>query len=112
MAYKRKKKNSKSCAVKNGVDMANGSKKSKIDAEKKQQFMNENDYRLRLQEMMFSPEYIVEKFFRKDGPPLGDEFDSLPSRAFRCCEEGVCLSLSFFLFFLFFVFIFVRFVIS
>lgn len=107
MAYKRKKKNSKSCAVKNGVNMANSSKKSKNDAEKKQQFMNENDYRLRLQEMMFSPEYIVEKFFRKDGPPLGDEFDSLPSRAFRCCEEGVCAYpfLSSFFFFVFCIYL-------
>lgn len=87
MASKRKKQNSRNCAVVNGVNMNNGSKKSKNDAKKKQQFMNEDDYRLRLQEIMFSPDYILEKIFRKDGPPLGDEFDSLPSRAFRCREE-------------------------
>lgn len=100
MASKRKKQNSKNCAVKNGVNMNNGSKKSKNDAEKKQQFMNEDDYRLRLQEIMFSPEHIIEKIFRKDGPPLGDEFDSLSSRAFQRCEGGVCAYPFLFFFFL------------
>ncbi|KAL0299169.1 UNVERIFIED_CONTAM: Homeobox-DDT domain protein RLT3 [Sesamum radiatum] len=49
-----------------------------------QLFMSENDYKLRLQEVLYSPEYIFTKFFRKDGPPLGDHFDSLPSNAFSC----------------------------
>ncbi|KAH1081630.1 hypothetical protein J1N35_021391 [Gossypium stocksii] len=31
-----------------------------------------------------SPQYILSKIFRKDGPPLGVEFDSLPSQAFHC----------------------------
>lgn len=35
-----------------------------------------------LQDMLFSPDYILKKVFRKDGPVLGVEFDSLPTRAF------------------------------
>ncbi|KAF8007499.1 hypothetical protein BT93_K1498 [Corymbia citriodora subsp. variegata] len=35
-----------------------------------------------LQDMLFSPDYILKKVFRKDGPVLGAEFDSLPARAF------------------------------
>ncbi|KAK4480454.1 hypothetical protein RD792_013527 [Penstemon davidsonii] len=46
--------------------------------------MNENDYRLRLQEVLYTPEHILTKIFRKDGPALGVEFDSLPSNAFLC----------------------------
>ncbi|XP_011077227.1 homeobox-DDT domain protein RLT3 isoform X2 [Sesamum indicum] len=49
-----------------------------------QLFMSENDYKLRLQEVLYTPDYILTKFFRKDGPPLGDHFDSLPSNAFSC----------------------------
>ena len=34
---------------------------------------------------LFSPDYILKTVFRKDGPLLGVEFDSLPSTAvFRC----------------------------
>lgn len=39
-----------------------------------------------LQDFLRSPEDILKKIFRKDGPPLGVEFDSLPSRAFRHCK--------------------------
>ena len=28
-----------------------------------------------------NPDYLLKKVFRKDGPPLGVEFDGLPSRA-------------------------------
>lgn len=28
-----------------------------------------------------NPDYLLKRVFRKDGPPLGVEFDSLPSRA-------------------------------
>ncbi|KAL2557928.1 Homeodomain-like transcriptional regulator [Forsythia ovata] len=52
-----------------------------------QLFMNEDDYRLRLQEVLYSPEYILTKIFRKEGPPLGDEFDTLPSNAFLCNKK-------------------------
>ncbi|XVF81356.1 hypothetical protein PTKIN_Ptkin15bG0148700 [Pterospermum kingtungense] len=31
---------------------------------------------------LLSPQYILKKLFRKDGPPLGAEFDSLPSQTF------------------------------
>lgn len=34
-------------------------------------------------QVLFSKEYIIRKVFRKDGPPLGIEFDPLPSNAFR-----------------------------
>ncbi|XP_030963210.1 homeobox-DDT domain protein RLT3 isoform X2 [Quercus lobata] len=33
---------------------------------------------------LFTSDYILKKVFRKEGPPLGVEFDSLPSRAFCC----------------------------
>ncbi|KAK4747325.1 hypothetical protein SAY87_026362 [Trapa incisa] len=36
-----------------------------------------------LQDMLLTPEYILQKLFRKDGPPLGTEFDSLPAWAFK-----------------------------
>ncbi|CAI9768373.1 unnamed protein product [Fraxinus pennsylvanica] len=62
-------------------------KKRKIKVQH-QLFMNEDDYRLRLQEVLYSPEHILTKIFRKDGPPLGDEFDSLPLNAFLCKKRG------------------------
>ncbi|KAK9061380.1 hypothetical protein SSX86_018561 [Deinandra increscens subsp. villosa] len=40
---------------------------------------------LRIQDDLLSPEYILRKVFRKDGPPVGVEFDDLPSHAFRFC---------------------------
>ncbi|KAL9164032.1 hypothetical protein ABFS82_06G079800 [Erythranthe guttata] len=49
---------------------------------KQRLFMNDSDYRLRLQEVLYTPEHIVTKIFRKEGPQLGDQFDSLPSNAF------------------------------
>ncbi|XP_065874540.1 homeobox-DDT domain protein RLT3 isoform X2 [Euphorbia lathyris] len=42
---------------------------------------------LLIQDLM-SPDYILEKIFRKDGPPLGVEFDSLPRRAFQYCKDS------------------------
>lgn len=38
---------------------------------------------------LLSPQYILSKVFRKDGPPLGVEFDSLPFQAFHC--KGILL---------------------
>lgn len=35
---------------------------------------------------LLTPNYILKKVFRKDGPPLGVEFDSLPSQAFFRCK--------------------------
>ncbi|XP_037494138.1 homeobox-DDT domain protein RLT3 isoform X2 [Jatropha curcas] len=37
---------------------------------------------------LLTPDYILRKIFRKDGPPLGAEFDSLPSRAFGNDEDS------------------------
>ncbi|XVF31979.1 hypothetical protein REPUB_Repub17cG0042100 [Reevesia pubescens] len=39
-----------------------------------------------LSQDFLSPQYILKKVFRKDGPPLGVEFDSLPSQAFCRCK--------------------------
>ena len=39
---------------------------------------------------LLSPQYILKKVFRKDGPPLGVKFDSLPSQAFFNCK-GILL---------------------
>ncbi|XVE72619.1 hypothetical protein DITRI_Ditri11bG0052600 [Diplodiscus trichospermus] len=36
---------------------------------------------------LLSPQYVLKKIFRKDGPALGVEFDSLPSQAF-CYWKG------------------------
>ncbi|XP_062109512.1 uncharacterized protein LOC133820979 isoform X3 [Humulus lupulus] len=34
---------------------------------------------------LFTPDYILNRIFRKDGPPLGVKFDSLPSgKLFHC----------------------------
>ncbi|KAI3721692.1 hypothetical protein L2E82_32709 [Cichorium intybus] len=41
---------------------------------------------LRLVDELLPPDYILRKVFRKDGPPLGVEFDNLPSHAFRFCN--------------------------
>ncbi|XXG87620.1 hypothetical protein AAC387_Pa11g2264 [Persea americana] len=41
---------------------------------------------------LFTPEYILKKVFRKDGPPLGVEFDPLPAGAFRSCSGSVAAS--------------------
>ncbi|CAK9187629.1 unnamed protein product [Ilex paraguariensis] len=45
-------------------------------------------YRLPFQQVRLKPDYILKKVFRKDGPPLGVEFDSLPSHAFQYCRKG------------------------
>ncbi|PON97514.1 Octamer-binding transcription factor [Trema orientale] len=38
---------------------------------------------------LFAPDYILKRVFRKDGPPLGVEFDSLPSEElFHCKDPG------------------------
>ncbi|XP_021733997.1 homeobox-DDT domain protein RLT3-like isoform X2 [Chenopodium quinoa] len=48
-----------------------------------------------IQDMLYSSDYIFKKIFRKDGPPLGVEFDPIPETTFqgrndipdsRCCE--------------------------
>ncbi|XP_058183362.1 homeobox-DDT domain protein RLT3 [Rhododendron vialii] len=44
--------------------------------------------RLRLHDVLLSPDCILKKVFRKDGPPLGVEFDTLPSYAFQLCNKG------------------------
>lgn len=36
-----------------------------------------------VQDMLYSPDYIFMKIFRKDGPPLGVEFDPLPDTVFQ-----------------------------
>ncbi|KAI3458724.1 hypothetical protein Pfo_015387 [Paulownia fortunei] len=93
MANKKSNSNPQKCNQEfgNGLN-SNGihnSRSSVVDGKRKnkqnqQLFMNDNDYRLRLQEVLYTPEYIFTKIFRKDGPPLGDQFDSLPSNAFPC----------------------------
>ncbi|KAJ0657502.1 hypothetical protein HanLR1_Chr14g0547571 [Helianthus annuus] len=44
---------------------------------------------LRVQDDLLPAQYILSKVFRKDGPPLGVEFDDLPSHAFRFCTVKV-----------------------
>ncbi|KAL0321943.1 UNVERIFIED_CONTAM: Homeobox-DDT domain protein RLT3, partial [Sesamum calycinum] len=93
MAKKKTISNTQKCTQEfgNGLnsDVIHYSRRNAVGRKRKskqhqQLFMSENDYKLRLQEVLYSPEYIFTKFFRKDGPPLGDHFDSLPSNAFSC----------------------------
>ncbi|KAK6937918.1 WHIM1 domain, partial [Dillenia turbinata] len=39
-----------------------------------------------------TPDYILKKIFRKDGPPLGIDFDSLPSKGFSNSSGSECAS--------------------
>ncbi|KAL4576674.1 hypothetical protein LXL04_012772 [Taraxacum kok-saghyz] len=43
---------------------------------------------LRLVDDLLPTDYILRKVFRKDGPPLGVEFDNLPSHAFKFCKDS------------------------
>lgn len=49
---------------------------------------SDNRSLFRLQDDLLSPDLILKKVFRKEGPPLGVEFDSLPCQAFRLCIKG------------------------
>ncbi|CAI0459366.1 unnamed protein product [Linum tenue] len=40
-------------------------------------------------QQLHSSEYIMSKVFRKDGPALGVEFDSVPSRGFHAIKESI-----------------------
>ncbi|CAL1408034.1 unnamed protein product [Linum trigynum] len=40
-------------------------------------------------QQLHSSEYIISKVFRKDGPALGVEFDSVPSRGFHTVKESI-----------------------
>ncbi|GJT01977.1 DDT domain-containing protein [Tanacetum coccineum] len=40
-----------------------------------------------IQDDLLSADYIITKVLRKDGPPLGVEFDTLPGHAFRFCNQ-------------------------
>ena len=53
---------------------------------------------------IFSADYILAKVFRKDGPPLGVEFDSLPSQM-RLSSKGLISDTCFveYILFLFFI---------
>lgn len=43
-----------------------------------------------LSQVLFPKDYILSKIFRKDGPPLGSEFDSLPQSAHGCIRDTTC----------------------
>lgn len=74
----------------NGVQNSRGrAVNQKTKAMRNQQiYINENDYRHRLQEVLYTPEDIFARIFRKDGPALGDQFDPLPSNAFPGGKKG------------------------
>jgi hypothetical protein len=42
-------------------------------------------------QVLFPKDYILRKVFRKDGPPLGSEFDTLPSQSVRGNIRGMPL---------------------
>lgn len=72
----------KKCNDRNTKVAANSSVSKK---RKQPQHLNSKSA-LRLQDDLLSPDYILRKVLRKDGPPLGVEFDNLPSHAFRFCN--------------------------
>ncbi|PWA91394.1 DDT domain-containing protein [Artemisia annua] len=43
----------------------------------------------KIQDDLLPADYIITKVLRKDGPPLGVEFDTLPEHAFRFCNHKV-----------------------
>ncbi|GFS41528.1 hypothetical protein Acr_00g0074910 [Actinidia rufa] len=45
-------------------------------------------HHLRLHDVFLSTDFILKKVFRKDGPPLGVEFDSLCSQDFLHCKKA------------------------
>lgn len=57
----------------------------KVAANSKKRKKPANNLKLALG-LGLSSDYILRKVFRKDGPPLGVEFDHLPSHAFRFCN--------------------------
>ncbi|KVI06242.1 DDT domain-containing protein [Cynara cardunculus var. scolymus] len=59
---------------------------STVSKKRKQPQHLNSESSLRLQDDLLSPDFILRKVFRKDGPPLGVEFDNLPSHAFRFCN--------------------------
>ncbi|KAG9146606.1 hypothetical protein Leryth_014623 [Lithospermum erythrorhizon] len=69
----------------NGINIWKKRKKQKKPLQ--EVFMFEKDFKNRLQEVVYSKEYIFSKIFRKDGPPLGEIFDSLPPHAFIHCKK-------------------------
>lgn len=97
MANKKAKSNRQRCNQELGNDKRIRNSRSRaIDGQRKskrnqQMFMNENDYRHRLQEVLYTPEDILARIFRKDGPLLGDQFDPLPSNAFPGGPSSSCL---------------------
>ncbi|KAL6545435.1 hypothetical protein OROGR_009309 [Orobanche gracilis] len=77
-----KKSKNKSTGVRNSRAGVVDPKRKRNSKQYQQLFVNADDYRLRLQEFLYTPEHIFTKIFRKDSPPLGDQFDFLPSNAF------------------------------
>lgn len=46
-------------------------------------------------QQLLTADYILHKVFRKDGPPLGEEFDSLPSGEFLHHNGMLCIYIRF-----------------
>nr|XP_043635084.1 homeobox-DDT domain protein RLT3 [Erigeron canadensis]XP_043635085.1 homeobox-DDT domain protein RLT3 [Erigeron canadensis] len=69
----------------------NNNKKNKVVvAGKRKQAVKKSKLGLRLIQLendggLLSSDYILSKVFRKDGPPLGVDFDTVPSHAFHFC---------------------------
>lgn len=59
---------------------------------RKESSINKRAEKIILQDLL-TPGYILKKLFRKDGPPLGVQFDSLPSKVFHQ-NMGVLLNTS------------------
>lgn len=72
------------CATKGDLSIRNMNSRSSLIYKRLSSAENRNAKRKKrifLLQDLLTPDYILKKVFRKDGPPLGVEFDSLPSGA-------------------------------
>lgn len=83
--FVQKRRKEKSIASRRTVDINSSSSKYKLASMVRKKMVKRKKIQNQLQDL-FTPDYILSKVFRKDGPPLGVEFDSLPSGSFSQCK--------------------------
>lgn len=80
--FVQKRRKEKSIASRKTVERNSSSSKYKLASMVRKKIVKRKKIQNQLRDL-FTPDYILSKVFRKDGPPLGVEFDSLPSGAFK-----------------------------
>ncbi|KAJ4849849.1 hypothetical protein Tsubulata_040811 [Turnera subulata] len=71
-----------------GKSHATSSSSSDLDTSDVEGLINTRKKKIPLVQDLFTPDYVLSKIFRKDGPALGVEFDSLPSREFQKLRDA------------------------